>query len=368
MLIIAVSPLFADANDVSVNINSYLKEYYDAEKAKEIAQIIKESSYGKCADNENKELVCTMSEEELVKIIEQDSIKGISVLKFPRINGEFGGLGLNIQEKPQKIFKVRKAFKGSPAYKQLRIGDEILEIDGVDAKTLTLDELTQKLRGKPNTPVTLKILRDNETLTKTLTRSIIKIQDEEMITSNQDGNLQIAIESFDLRFSDKLANILIKNPSKKLTIDLRNSNGGNFSEILSTLGIFLSPHKELFYTMQDGEKEIHSTPNEKEITEYTRTEKIITTVKYKNEVEIIADETTHAGSLLFAYAMATYYPHCKFIGNNSGEFGYLYAVRKLPQNTEQSIDYLLKIAVGQFYTMDGKVLSGKKLFDVVNTK
>lgn len=368
ILIIAVSSLFANVNDVSVNINSYLKEYYDADKAKEIVQIIKDSSYGKCANNENKELVCTMPAEELVKIIEQDSIKGISVLKFPRENGEFGGLGLSIQEKPQKTFKIRKAFKGSPAYKQLQIGDEILEIDGADVKILTLEELVQKMRGKPTTPVTLKILRDNVTLTKTITRSIIKIQDEEMITSNQDGNLQIAIESFDLRFSDKLANILIKNPSKKLTIDLRNSAGGNFSEILSTLSIFLPPHKELFYSTNKDNKEIQSTPGEKRITEYTRTEKIITTLKYNNEVEIIVDETTHAGSLLFVYSMATYYPNCKLIGANSGEFGYLYVGVGLPKSTNSSIDYALKIATGQFYTLDGTVLSGKKLFDVVKTK
>jgi C-terminal processing protease CtpA/Prc len=368
ILIIAVSSLAADANDVSVNISLYLDQHYDADQAKEIRQIIKESSNGKCVDNDRKDLICTMSPEELVQIIEQDSIKGILVLKFPRENGEFGAVGLTIREKPQKIFKVLKVYKATPAYKYLQIGDEILEIDGIDVKTLTLDTLAQKLRGKPNTPVTLKILRDNVILTKTITRSIIKIQDEEMITSNQDGNLQIGIEDFDSRFSDKLANILIKNPSKKLTIDLRNSAGGNFSEILSTLGIFLPPHKELFYSMNKDNKEIQSTPGEKKITEYTQTEKIITTVKYNNAVEIIVDETTHAGSLLFAYSMATYYPKCKLIGDKSGEFGYLYIGVGLPKSTDSSIDYALNIATGQFYTLDGKVLSGKKLFDVVKTK
>lgn len=366
ILIIAAVSLFADTNDISVNMSLYLYPYYDADKAKEIRQIIQESSKGKCIDNERKDLMCTMPPEELVHIIEQDSIKGISVLKIPNVDSEFGAVGLTIREKPQKIFKVLKVYKATPAYKHLQIGDEILEIDGMDVKTFTLEEIVQKLRGKPNTAVTLKILRDNVTLIKTITRSIIKIQDEEMITSNQDGNLQIAIESFDLRFSDKLANILIKNPSKKLTVDLRNSAGGNFSEILSTLSIFLPPHKELFYSTNKDNKEIQSTPGEKKITEYTQTEKIITTVKYNNEVEIIVDETTHAGSLLFAYSMATYYPKCKLIGDKSGEFGYLYIGVGLPKSTDSSIDYALKIANGQFYTMDGKVLSGKKLFDTIN--
>lgn len=355
LLMIAISSLVADAKDVSVNMSLYLYPYYDAAKANEIREIIQKSAKGKCVDNDRKDLICTMSPEELVQIIEQDSIKGISVLKFPHENGEFGAVGLTIREKPQKIFKVLKVYKATPAYKYLQIGDEILEIDGIDVKTLTLDELAKKMRGKPNTPVTLKILRDNVILTKTITRSIIKIQDEEMITSNQDGNLQIGIEDFDLRFSDKLANILIKNPSKKLTIDLRNSAGGNFSEILSTLSIFLPPHKELFYTTKNGEKEVHSTP-------------INTTLKYNKDVEIIVDETTHAGSLLFAYSMATYYPKCKLIGDNSGEFGYLYIGVGLPQSTDSSSDYALKIATGEFYTMDNKVLSGKKLFDVIKTK
>lgn len=366
ILMIAAASLFADANDVNVNISLYLEQHYDADQAKEIRQIIKESSNGKCVDNDRKDLICTMPADELVKIIEQDSVKGISVLKLPPINGEFGGLGLSIQEKPQKTFKVTKVFKGSPAQKELKIGDELLEIDGVRLNNLTLDEMVQKLRGKPNTNVTLKILRDKVALTKTISRNIIKIQDEEMIMSYQDGNLRLAIESFDLRFSDKIAKILIKNSSKKLTIDLRNSAGGNFSEILSTLSIFLPPHKELFYSMNKDNKEIQSTPGEKKITEYTPSEKIITTVKYNNEVEIIVDETTHAGSLLFAYSMAKYYPNCKLIGDNSGEFGYLYVAAGLPKSTDSSIDYALKIATGQFYTMDGEVLSGKKLFDLIN--
>jgi carboxyl-terminal processing protease len=367
IFIIAVSYLFADANDVSVNINLYLEQHYDADQAKEIRQIFKESSKGRCLDNDQKDLICTIPPEELVKIIEQDSVKGISVLKFPPINGEFGGLGLSIQEKPKKTFKVRKAFKGSPAYNKLQTGDEILEIDGVDVKTLTLDELAQKMRGKPNTPVTLKILRDNQLISKTIVRAPIRVQDDEMVTSYQNGHLQITIEDFDSRFSDKLAKIMIQNPSKKLTIDLRNSAGGNFSEILSTLSIFLPPHKELFYSTNKDNREIQSTPGEKKIIEYIQSEKIITTVKYNNEVEIIVDETTHAGSLLFAYAMAKYYPNCKLIGDNSGEFGYLYIGVGLPKSADSSIDYALKIATGQFYTMDGKVLSGKKLFDSINS-
>jgi hypothetical protein len=66
--------------------------------------------------------------------------------------------------------------------------------------------------------------------------------------------------------------------------------------------------------------------------------------------------------------MAKYYPNCKLIGNNSGEFGYLYFVRGIPQSVDHSIDYALKITTGQIYTMDGKVLSGKKLFDVIKAK
>lgn len=360
ILSVAVVSVFAETDDVNVNISAYLKEYYDPGKAKEVARIIQESSNGKCTENETRELVCTMSEEELVKIIEQDSIKGISVLKFPRVNGEFGAVGITVREQPQKTFTVLKVFKATPADNKLRSGDEILEIDGVDATTLTLDELAQKLRGKPNTPVTLKVLRGNETLTKTLTRSIIKIQNEEMIVSNKDGYLQIAIESFDQRFSDKLANILTKYPSKKLTIDLRNSNGGNFSAILSTLSLFLPSNQELFYTLKEGEKEIHSTP-------FISSPKILTPLKYTNEVEIIVDETTQAGSLLFAYAMAKYYPRCTLVGDKSGEFGYLYVGIGLPQRAGD-MDYALKIATGQFYTMEGKVLSGKKLFDVVKMK
>jgi C-terminal peptidase prc len=355
---IAVTSLFAE--DVSVNITKQLKDFYDADKAKEIVKIIKESSNDKCTDNENKELICTMPPEELKKIIDQDRIVGVSIIKNPLVNGKFGGLGLTIGEQGQKRFQILKVYRESPAEGKLQKDDAILAIDGVETGTLTLDELVQKLRGKPNTAVTLKIQRDKEILTKTLTRNIVKISDEEMVVAKDDEHLHLSFENgFDRKFSDKIAKLIFQKSYKKLTLDMRRSYGGNFNEILSSLGLFLPQNKALFYTMQGGSKEVHSTPNISQPKRFTQ------------DVEIIIDDSTYSGSLLFVYALKQYYPRCKIIGEKSGTFAYLYAIGELPATTqtkEENVVYLLKYAIGEFYTLDGKVLSGKKLFDVIKAK
>ncbi len=375
ILVTFVNCLFAQADEVTYNIDYHLKYFYDAQKAHEIKQIIDKSSNGKCSKNDKNELLCIMNEDEFKKIIDQDSIVGVSILNISPKDGEFGGLGITVGEKPQKLFKILKVYKGSPANGQLQNEDEILEIDGVQTKTLTIDELIQKLRGKPNTNVTLKILRDKTTLTKTLARDIVKISDEEMIVLTDDEHLQLSFENgFNEKFSDKLAKHIFQKPYKKLTLDMRRSYGGNFYEILSSLGLFLPDNKELFYTMQNGYKEIQIIPKQKMSIKYDEdkyTKTITTTPMFDKEVEIIIDDTTYSGSLLFAYAMHKYYSKCKIIGEKSGKFDYLYAINELPvsaQTKEANIAYLFKFAIGEFYTLDGDVLSGKTFFDVVKYK
>jgi C-terminal processing protease CtpA/Prc len=347
--------LFAKAEEVEYNLDYHLKYFYDAKKGDEMKQIIKSSSNGKCITDTNNETICKMSEEEFKSIIDKESIQGLSILEIPAVNGGFGGLGVTIGKKPNDSFHIIKAFKGSPAYGVLEADDEILEIDSIPTKTLTLDTLVQKLRGDPDSKVTLQIKRNDEILTKTFTRKIIKISDEEMILSLDDEHLTLSFENgFDVKSNEKLARLIFQKPYKKLTLDMRRSYGGNFGEILASLGLFLPENKELFYTMQGGDKETQSTPRKK-------------VKRFDKEVEIIIDETTHSGSLLFAYAMKKYYPKCKVIGDKSGKFDYLYAVKELPTSakTEKSnIRHLLKYAIGEFYTIDGELLSGKNFFEV----
>ena len=73
--------------------------------------------------------------------------------------GELSGVGLQINLNPEtKLIEVISPLAGSPAEAAgIEPKDSILEIDGVDTKTITLDEAAAKMRGKIGTKVTLRI-------------------------------------------------------------------------------------------------------------------------------------------------------------------------------------------------------------------
>lgn len=74
-------------------------------------------------------------------------------------SGELSGVGLQINVNPEtKLIEVISPLAGSPAEAAgIEPRDSILEIDGVNAKTMTLDEAAAKMRGKIGTKVSLRI-------------------------------------------------------------------------------------------------------------------------------------------------------------------------------------------------------------------
>ncbi|MGB5632901.1 MAG: carboxyl-terminal processing protease CtpA [Waterburya sp.] len=74
-------------------------------------------------------------------------------------SGELSGVGLQINVNPEtNLIEVISPVAGSPAEAAgIEPRDSILEIDGIDTKTITLDEAAAKMRGKIGTKVSLRI-------------------------------------------------------------------------------------------------------------------------------------------------------------------------------------------------------------------
>src|SRR5690606_12520417 len=92
--------------------------------------------------------------------------------------GEFGGLGIQIGIR-ENVLTVVSPLSGTPAHRMgLRAGDQILRIDTLDTRGITVDGAVDKLRGKPGSKVTLRIGREGvpEPLDYTITREVIKIE------------------------------------------------------------------------------------------------------------------------------------------------------------------------------------------------
>jgi len=156
---------------------------------------------------------------------------------------EFGGLGVSLEGPPRREkLTIVSALFNSPAYKAgIKPGDVILEIDGVTSVKSEVEAVSQKLRGKEGTSITLKIERLGETEPKQLKIIRAKIEVESVLGDRRrmngswdftmEANPQFAYMRLDL-FGEKTADELkaalasVRADCKGLIIDLRDNTGG----------------------------------------------------------------------------------------------------------------------------------------------
>src|SRR6188768_2928716 len=92
--------------------------------------------------------------------------------------GQFGGLGIEVGME-DGLVKVISPIEDTPAFKAgVKPGDLIVKLDETPVKGMTLNDAVKRMRGKPNTQITLTIARKGETapIVVTLTRAVIRVQ------------------------------------------------------------------------------------------------------------------------------------------------------------------------------------------------
>ncbi|MGZ6206846.1 MAG: S41 family peptidase [Syntrophales bacterium] len=159
--------------------------------------------------------------------------------------GSFGGVGLELAV-VNDVLTVISPIEGTPAHKAgIRAGDQIIQIDGISTKGLSIADLTVKLRGPEGTKVKITIMRKGLTKPRDLivTRAIINVRS--VSYSNLEHNIgYIRISLFQAKTTDELKKAysdLAKRlkPLTGLILDLRNNPGGLLEQSLSVSEFFL---------------------------------------------------------------------------------------------------------------------------------
>ena len=184
--------------------------------------------------------------------LDQDAFKDLQV----STQGEFGGLGIEVGMEDGFV-KVVSPIEDTPAYLAgVKSGDLIIKLDDTPVKGLTLNDAVKRMRGKPNTKITLTILRKGELkpLVVTLTRAVILVKSVKnkllesgygyvRITQFQDHTGEDLVKAL-----DTLAKQNNKEALKGLILDLRNDPGGLLNGAVAVSAAFLPKDALVVYT------------------------------------------------------------------------------------------------------------------------
>src|SRR4051812_3417596 len=93
--------------------------------------------------------------------------------KLKYISTQYGGIGAGTLFIEGKLF-VNEVIEGNPAHKQdVKPGDQIVKINGIDTKGKDRNAISQLLRGPKGSSLTLVLIRDGAVINKTLVREEI---------------------------------------------------------------------------------------------------------------------------------------------------------------------------------------------------
>jgi carboxyl-terminal processing protease len=157
--------------------------------------------------------------------------------------GEFGGLGIVIGQR-EGALTIIAPIDDTPAFKAgVKSGDIIIKINDVASINMSLSDAIGIMRGKAGTPISITVVRKNETkpIEIDIIRAIIKIQSVYAKTINDDI-LYLRISSF---MDTKVASELRKNikkykkTTKAIILDLRNNPGGQLGQAIDTVDLFV---------------------------------------------------------------------------------------------------------------------------------
>lgn len=161
-------------------------------------------------------------------------------------SGEFGGLGIEVGQEDGFI-KVITPIDDTPAQRAgIRPGDLIIRLDETSVKGMALSDAIQRMRGKPNTPITLTVIREGsrKPLKFKLMREVIQVKSVKSRLL-EPGFAYLRITQFQAKTAQNLQQELQalerqnQAPLKGLVLDLRNNPGGVLNGAVDVVDDFL---------------------------------------------------------------------------------------------------------------------------------
>ena len=167
--------------------------------------------------------------------------------------GQYGGIGALIRRAGEYTI-VSEPYEGFPAQKAgLIAGDTLIAIDDISTKGKNISDVSEMLKGTPNTELKLTIKRpgDSVSVEKTFVREKITIKNVPYYGIINDNVGYIRLSNFTKNASDEVKsafNDLKEQGAKSVVLDLRANPGGLLDESVEIANIWIDKDQEIVST------------------------------------------------------------------------------------------------------------------------
>jgi carboxyl-terminal processing protease len=254
--------------------------------------------------------------------------------------GRYGGTGMLLGSPSPGVFTVDRVFPETPAADAgVREGDRLISVDSTPTSTLTLNKVSDLLRGTPGSKVAVVYARPgvSEPIKLRFTRRVVRIPAVQFATLIGDHVGYIPLQTFNENAADEVraaVDSLVKVGAKGLVLDMRDNGGGIVEQALETSSLFL----------QDGQ-EIVSVRSRNQPTEVQRARgKHIST---DLPLVVLVDGGSASATEIVAGALQDH-DRALVVGSTSFGKGLVQSVYSLQGG------YHLKITTGKWYTPSGR--------------
>ena len=254
--------------------------------------------------------------------------------------GEYGGIGATIKIKEQRVL-VTELYENSPATtSDLRVGDQLISIDGITLENLSIDEIGTLLKGAAESEIVLSIVRENQDIDIKIVRKDIQIPAVSFSKKIAKNIGIIKLTSFtQTSYSEfkKALTALQRNDVDKLIIDLRSNGGGLLNEAVKIVNLFIDK----------GQKVVSTKSRIKEMNRTYITQEL--PIAKDMSVVVLVDEMSASASEIVAGSLQDL-DRGVVVGNTS--FG-----KGLVQQTKPvSFGGQIKLTVAKYYTPSGRCI------------
>jgi carboxyl-terminal processing protease len=256
--------------------------------------------------------------------------------------GQYGGIGAIIGKRNGKNM-VLMPYKGFPAEKGgLKIGDEILSVDGIDVEEKTVEDISKLLKGQANTDLTVTVKRygQKDAIDVKIKRERITVDNVPYYGMVTEDVGYIKLSNFTTGAGREVENAVKKlkaDGAKKLVFDLRDNPGGLLSESVNVSNVFIPKGSEVVSTkgkVKDWNK-TYSAINSPIDTDIPVA--VLTSSRSASAAEIVS-------------GVIQDYDRGVLVGERTFGKGLVQATRPLTYNSQ------LKVTTAKYYTPSGRCI------------